>query len=300
MSRTPVGQTETSRGGSDAAANEQRRPGRGSGQAGSTARGPGVDKSADRVRQMFSEIAGRYDQLNRLLSAGVDLYWRWRTVRAVPPPRSGRVLDVCTGTGDLALAYWRHGRGQVRVVGADFAHPMLVLAKRKAARRCRGGRVPEFVEADALELPFPDDCFDVVSVAFGLRNVADTDRGLAEMTRVCRPGGHVVVLEFSLPTVRPVRAVYLWYFRRVLPWVGQLLARNRHQAYHYLPQSVSEFPRGNALAKRMESSGLTAVWWKPLTLGIATLYCGRKPEPDETLGGPSRRPRSVVSAGGSR
>ncbi|HUY35634.1 MAG TPA: bifunctional demethylmenaquinone methyltransferase/2-methoxy-6-polyprenyl-1,4-benzoquinol methylase UbiE [Pirellulales bacterium] len=234
-----------------------------------------VDKSEARVRRMFGEIAGRYDFLNHLLSLNVDRYWRWRTVRRVPPSGEGPILDLCTGTGDLALAYYRASEGRARIVGADFCHPMLVLGDRKRRDAGINGHVA-FVEADAQRLPFPSDYFSIVCVAFGLRNVTDTDRGLAEMARVCRPGGKVAVLEFSLPRWQPFRAVYSWYFRRVLPTIGQALARNRHDAYHYLPASVGEFPSGEALAERMRRAALREVAFFPLTLGVATLYVGTK------------------------
>jgi demethylmenaquinone methyltransferase/2-methoxy-6-polyprenyl-1,4-benzoquinol methylase len=234
-----------------------------------------VDKSETRVRQMFGEIAGRYDLLNHLLSMNVDRYWRWRTVRTVRPEGSGPILDLCTGTGDLALAYYRAGRGEAPVIGADFCHEMLAIGDRKRQRAGINGRVA-FVEADAQRLPFPDDSFQIVSIAFGLRNVTDTDRGLAEMARVCRPGGQVAVLEFSMPSWQPFRGLYGWYFRHVLPRIGQWLARNRSSAYEYLPQSVGEFPQGEALAARMQAAGLCEVRWQPLTLGIATLYAGTK------------------------
>ncbi|MGD9648509.1 MAG: bifunctional demethylmenaquinone methyltransferase/2-methoxy-6-polyprenyl-1,4-benzoquinol methylase UbiE [Pirellulales bacterium] len=233
-----------------------------------------VDKSDARVRQMFGEIAGRYDALNHLLSLGIDRYWRWRTVRIAPPDGEGPVLDLCTGTGDLALAYHAAAAGRAEIVGADFTHEMLVIARQKGAKLGPGG--PRFLEADAQQLPFADDQFQLVSVAFGLRNVADTDRGLREMARVCRPGGRVVVLEFSLPQARPLRLLYGWYFRHVLPRVGQALARNRHGAYNYLPQSVTEFPQGEALAERMRAAGLAEVRFWPLSFGVATLYVGRK------------------------
>lgn len=235
-----------------------------------------VDKSEARVRRMFGEIAGRYDLMNHVLSMNVDRYWRWLTVRAVPPTGDGPILDLCTGTGDLALAYYRASHGAAPVIGADFCHEMLALGDQKRQRAGINGRVA-FVEADAQRLPFPDDHFQIVSVAFGLRNVTDTDRGLAEMARVCRPGGRVAVLEFSMPRWQPFRAVYGWYFRRVLPRIGQWLARNRHSAYEYLPQSVGEFPQGKALADKMSAAGLCDVRWRPLTLGIATLYVGTKP-----------------------
>lgn len=234
-----------------------------------------IDKSEARVRRMFGEIAGRYDFLNHLLSLNVDRYWRWRTVRAVPPPAEGPILDLCTGTGDLALAYYRASGGRAKIVGADFCHPMLVRGDAKRKNAGCNGQVA-FVEADAQRLPFPDDYFSIVCVAFGLRNVTDTDRGLGEMARVCRPGGKVAVLEFSLPTWRPARSAYLWYFRRVLPRIGQALARNRHDAYSYLPASVGEFPSGEALAARMRQAGFGDVAVCPLTFGVATLYVGAK------------------------
>lgn len=233
-----------------------------------------VDKSETRVRRMFGEIAGRYDLMNHVLSLNVDKYWRWRTVR-MAPPGEGPVLDLCTGTGDLALAYYRASGGRAKIVGADFCHPMLVLGKGKGRKRGANGQLT-FIEADAQRLPLGDDQFAVVCVAFGLRNVTDTSRGLAEMTRVCRPGGTVAVLEFSQPTWQPFKGLYGWYFRHVLPRIGQALARNRHDAYNYLPSSVSEFASGEGLAAMMRQAGLRDVRFHPLTLGVATLYLGTK------------------------
>lgn len=224
---------------------------------------------------MFGEIAARYDFLNHLLSLGIDHYWRWRTVRLVPPRAGGKVLDVCTGTGDLALAYFKAGRGKTEIVGADFCHEMLAIGRKKGVSAGANGQVA-FVEADAQSLPVPSDAFDVVCVAFGLRNVADTDAGLAEMTRACAPGGHVAVLEFSSPRWQPFKAIYGWYFRNVLPRIGQMLMRNRESAYSYLPESVGEFPQGEALALRMRAAGLEDVKYRGLTLGVATIYVGKK------------------------
>ena len=246
-----------------------------------------VDKSDRRIREMFGEISPRYDFLNHFLSAGTDFYWRWRCVRAAPVQNDLPILDVCTGTGDLAVAYWRHAAGRVRVVGADFTHEMLRLANRKveslttrSIERGTAIRVAaiDFVEADAQRLPFADNQFQIVSVAFGLRNVADTEQGLREMARVCAPGGNVVVLEFSLPRNRLIGGAYGWYFRHVLPRIGQLLSRNRQSAYSYLPDSVSEFPSGERLAAMMNCCGLERVIWQPLTFGLATVYVGMKPE----------------------
>ena len=234
-----------------------------------------VDKSSDRVRQMFGRIAGRYDFLNHLLSLGIDHYWRWRTVRLVAPSGPLPILDVCTGTGDLALAYDRAAGGKTPIVAGDFCHEMLAIGQQKAYRTGADARI-EFIEADAQALPVPSDAFQIVCVAFGLRNVADTDRGLAEMTRACAPGGKVAVLEFTTPTWQPFKAVYGWYFRRVLPRIGRLFARDSGDAYEYLPTSVGEFPQGEALAVRMRAAGLADVRRYPLTLGVATLYVGEK------------------------
>ena len=224
---------------------------------------------------MFGEIAGRYDFLNRLLSLGIDRSWRRRTVKLVPPAGNAPILDVCTGTADLALAYWRAGKGQVPVVGTDFCQPMLAIGREKCRRAGAADQIT-LLEADTLRLPFPDDTFQIVCVAFGLRNVSDTDAGLREMVRVCRPGGRVAVLEFSTPTAWPLGAMYAWYFRHVLPRIGQALARNTQAAYNYLPQSVGSFPQGEALAERMQAAGLNDVEFHPFTFGIATLYDGTK------------------------
>jgi demethylmenaquinone methyltransferase / 2-methoxy-6-polyprenyl-1,4-benzoquinol methylase len=237
-----------------------------------------VDKSEARVRRMFGEIAARYDFMNHLLSLNVDKYWRWLTVRRVPPRGPLPILDLCTGTGDLALAYYRASGGTASIVAADFCHPMLVLGRDKGRRAGANGQMT-FIEADAQRLPLPDNFFQIVCVAFGLRNVTDTQRGLAEMVRVCQPGGRVAVLEFSQPAWQPFKAVYGWYFRRVLPRIGQWLSRNRNAAYEYLPASVSEFPCGDALAARLREAGLRDVAYQPLTLGVATLYVGTKPLP---------------------
>ncbi len=237
--------------------------------------GSEVDKSALRVRRMFGQIAPRYDFVNHLLSLSIDRRWRRRAVRLVPPCGQEPILDVCTGTGDLALAYRRVADEATPIIAADFCRPMLAVASRKCRRLGARGRV-RLVEADTLRLPFPDHAFQVVCVAFGLRNVADPDAGLAEMIRVCRVGGRVAVLEFSMASVWPIRTLYRWYFQRLLPWIGQAVARNEEKAYNYLPASVGTFPEGEALAERMRRAGLTNVWFAPLTFGISTLYVGEK------------------------
>ena len=256
-----------------------------------------VDKSEHRIRRMFGQIAPRYDLLNHVLSCGIDIWWRRKTVRAVSPEDTTPILDVCTGTGDLAFAYWKQGNKQIPVIGADFTHEMLQRAKRKRDRLDRrherpttGGRaitvssVPVFLEADTLRLPFRDDTFQIVSVGFGLRNVTDTDQGLREMIRVCRPGGRVAVLEFSMPDHPIIGRLYRFYFRHILPHIGQKVSDSEEAAYNYLPRSVAEFPQGEVLAERMRAFGLETVWWNRLTFGIATLYCGRKGSPSDMLG----------------
>lgn len=250
-----------------------------------------VDKSGERVQRMFGQIAERYDLMNHLLSGGVDIYWRSFTVRTAPPEGTAPILDVCTGTGDLAFAYWKSGNRQIPVEATDFTPEMLDIARSKYSRI-----VPEeeknkvaairFQQADTQELPFADNSFQIVSVAFGLRNVADTRQGLEEMLRVCQPGGRVVILEFSNPSMPGLAGLYRWYFKNVLPRLGQLFAKNSEQAYNYLPQSVTEFPCGKELTEIMTECGMEETQFTPLTFGIATLYIGRKPQSSETATAP--------------
>ncbi len=183
---------------------------------------------------------------------------------------------MCTGTGALVRAYVRRLSPEGRIVGADFCHEMLTIGRAKSAESQSDGRVT-FIETDALQLPFPDNQFQIVSVAFGLRNMADTDQGLREMVRVCQPGGRVAVLDFSLPQRQPMRGVYLTFFRHVVPKVGQAVTRSPSGAYNYLPASVMEFPEGEALCERMRAAGLEDVHFWPMTFGTVTLYVGRKP-----------------------
>ena len=233
-----------------------------------------LDKREVRIRRMFGQIAPWYDFLNHALSLNIDKRWRTKTTRIVPPltAEAGPILDMCTGTGDLALAYDRAANGSVPIIGADFCHEMLVRAGEKAAK------VPRIslVEADAQALPFSDNTFQIVTVAFGLRNVTDTDRGLAEMVRVAKPGGRIAILEFSKPRNRIFGWLYGFYFRRVLPCVGQLLSRSKENAYKYLPESAMRFPDYELLADKMRAHGLSDVKFQPFTFGIATLYTGVK------------------------
>ena len=229
-----------------------------------------LDKRAERIREMFAGVAPRYDLLNRLLSASLDRGWRRRAAGAVGDVAGEPVLDLCCGTGDQAIALARRG---ARVTAADFCVPMLAIARRKYGGL--DGGAPRGLAGDALELPFPDASFAAAVVSFGLRNVADLDRALAEIRRVLRPGGRAAVLEFTVPTARITRALYLFYFRRLLPRIGSLLSP-RGSAYSYLPASVLEFPQRDAFVARMAAAGLGNGAWRDLTAGIVALYTGRR------------------------
>ena len=235
---------------------------------------PAVDKSGEKIAEMFRQVAPRYDRMNHLLSLNIDRLWRRKVTRMLPAVEDlvqRRVLDACTGTGDLAIAMRRRYGDAVEVIGSDFCPAMLDLAREKD-----GGSI-EFLEADTQKLPFPDDHFGAVTVAFGLRNVADTDAGLREMTRVLAPGGRLFVLEFSHPRAFGLRHAYGVYFRHVLPRVGQALAANDKDAYRYLHDSVDDFPDYERLSAKMDSAGLVRTGYTPLTFGVATVYTGVKP-----------------------
>ena len=235
-----------------------------------------VDKSGQRVRAMFASIAGRYDLLNHVLSLNIDKLWRGFTIRTVPPEPGVPVLDCCTGTADLALAYHKAGRGLTPVIGSDFCHEMLAIGNTKLRKAGAIDNVT-LIEGDTQRLPLPSNTFGVVTVAFGLRNVADTARGIDEMIRVARPGGKVAILEFSRPRGAVLGRIYLTFFKHILPRIGQALAPNDHDAYSYLPNSVMQFPDGQVMVDLLSTRGLTQVTQYPLTFGVATLYVGVKP-----------------------
>src|SRR5262249_17668095 len=220
-------------------------------------------------------IAPWYDTLNHLLSLNIDRSWRKRVTKLAPPRGDAPILDVCTGTGDLALAYDRVSGGKVPIVGVDFCPELLVRAKEKTRKRKADSRI-SFIEADAQHLPLPDNHFQIVCVAFGLRNITDTDQGIREMVRVAQPGGRVAILEFSRPRHWLIRRPYLFFFRKILPAVGQFLSRSPDSAYRYLPESVMQFPDNEELAERLRQHGLADVRFFPFTGGIATLYVGMK------------------------
>jgi demethylmenaquinone methyltransferase/2-methoxy-6-polyprenyl-1,4-benzoquinol methylase len=219
------------------------------------------------IQRMFAEVANGYDRTNRALSLGIDLWWRRQAVRAarVVPGELG--LDVCAGTGDLSLALQRAG---ARMVGTDFCRPMLVRAQRKAA----AAAAPHFVAADTLALPFPDRSFAFATVAFGIRNVSDPSAGLREMVRVVQDGGRVLVLEFTRPRVPLFGAAYRFYFRRILPRLGQWIAGKKSEAYRYLHDSVMAFPEREQFLELMRQSGLRSPRMRLLTGGVAAIYRG--------------------------
>jgi demethylmenaquinone methyltransferase/2-methoxy-6-polyprenyl-1,4-benzoquinol methylase len=227
------------------------------------------------VRRMFSEIAPRYDLLNHLLSFNVDRRWRRQAIRELAwhERPQGTYLDVCAGTLDVAAELLHTPGFRGAVLGADFAEPML----RAGAGKAKGGRLAP-VAADALSLPIADGSLAGAIVAFGVRNLADLDAGLREVHRVLAPGARFVILEFSTPRRRLVRAGYHAYFHHVLPAVGRLVS-GHPTAYRYLPESVAHFPEAGALADRMQAAGFSAVIWRPLTFGVAALHVGRKGRP---------------------
>ncbi len=231
-----------------------------------------VDRRSRQVRRMFGAIAHRYDFLNHFLSFSIDRYWR-RVVRARLAPfltREAVVLDLCTGTCDLAIEL----SSQTQVVGCDFCHPMLRLGLDKIRRRRLEGQI-QVVEGDALRLPFSDQRFEAVTVAFGLRNLEDYRAGLLEMFRVLKSPGILAILEFSQPRWPVFGGLYRFYFKHVLPRLGTMLS-GRDGPYSYLPASVDEFPPPEALAAMLRGVGFGSIHNQGLTGGIATLHLARK------------------------
>jgi len=224
------------------------------------------------VREMFGRVASRYDLANRVLSANVDIYWRNHTVarvRDILARPDTRVLDLACGTGDLLIALERSaGR---RLIGSDFCRPMLTGAQTKLQSRSLHSAL---IESDALALPFADASLDLITIAFGYRNLANYDAGLVEMRRVLRPAGALAILEFTQPPNAAFAAVYNWYSRRVLPVLGGAIS-GAPEAYRYLPESVGKFPDAPALAQMMKDTGFTRVDWEYLSFGIAALHIGR-------------------------
>ena len=227
------------------------------------------------IQQMFGSIASVYDLLNTILSFNFDKSWRRFAVKVSSVTPDAKVLDVCTGTGDLAIAYSKMLDMRGKVIGSDFCHEMVKRADRKLRKKNLSGKI-EVMDADTLHLPFRDNSFQVSAVAFGIRNVSDLKAGIAEMTRVTAPGGRVVILEFSQPTNTFFKAIYYFYFKKILPFIGKLISRSKYNAYSYLPSSVLNFPDRYGLRAQMESCGHKDVKIYSRTLGIVTIHVGQK------------------------
>jgi demethylmenaquinone methyltransferase/2-methoxy-6-polyprenyl-1,4-benzoquinol methylase len=227
-----------------------------------------ADDHARRVREMFAKISPRYDLLNHLLSANVDIRWRRRVVKKIAPRLApdAQVLDVGCGTGDLSIEIFE--KTAAPVVGIDFCRPMLELASEKAPHL-------RFIEGDALNLPFADCRFDCITIAFALRNLSSVEKGLAELKRVLRPKGTLAILEFSQPTVPIFRQLVRFYYWGLLPWIGGGFSGSR-SAYEYLPDSIGRFPNQNALAEMMRAAGFEEVEFENLSGGVAALHTGRR------------------------
>lgn len=232
-----------------------------------------LSEKGEKIQQMFGTIAPRYDFLNRLLSFGIDRRWRTKAVSLLKYQEGSRILDVATGTGDVALEIARNTPPSVSITGADFCQEMVELGQVKVAASPYANRI-SFRVAPCEDLPFPDNTFDSITIAFGIRNVVDRRLGLAEMWRVLRPGGRMIILEFSTPRSQFFRQVYYFYFRRLLPMIGGLFSR--YNAYKYLPDSVLEFPSHQEFSRMISAAGFSNIQIKELTFGIASIYVGDK------------------------
>ncbi|MES1243894.1 MAG: ubiquinone/menaquinone biosynthesis methyltransferase [Acidobacteriota bacterium] len=230
-----------------------------------------LDKSGRAIQDMFAGVAPRYDLLNHVLSANLDVVWRRKAVEALDAPTGSEVLDLCCGTGDQSIALRKRG---ARVASADFCVPMLAIARRKFGRL--GSPRPAPLAADALALPFPSGRFQGATVSFGLRNVADLDASLRQLARVLRPGGRLVVLELAVPVLPVLRQLYLFYFLRLLPWIGRVISP-RGSAYSYLPSSVVSFPQRQEFLDKMAAAGFTDLSWQDLSAGTVCIYRGDIP-----------------------
>ena len=230
---------------------------------------------AQRIKNLFSAVARHYDFLNSLLSLRFDGMWRRETVKVSNVSPTCNVLDVCTGTGELALAYAdKIGTGR-SVIGSDFCFEMLEVGKKKVEKKKRKHSfIP--IEADTLSLPFSDNTFDIVSVGFGIRNVSDIELGIREMVRVAVQGGRIAILEFTQPVNPVFRSLYYFYFTKILPFIGNCISRNNEDAYGYLPRSVLQFPSCDELKTVMEQCGLSEVKYYRKTFGIVAIHVGIK------------------------
>ena len=230
------------------------------------------DKSPERIQSLFDTIAPRYDFLNHLLSFGIDRSWRRRAVKRLQPQVDGPILDLCTGTADFAIAFARRNPER-KVVGLDFSANMLEIGRKRIASSKLDSQI-ELVQGDALAMPFEDNSFSLVSVSYGLRNMADTMQGLCEMARVCKPGGTVAVIEFCMPERNWFAPIYRFYFRHILPRMGAFLTGETVGAYRHLIDSVMSFPQGETLAGMMRDVGLSQIAQYPMTFGTVAINTG--------------------------
>ncbi|MBC8082407.1 MAG: bifunctional demethylmenaquinone methyltransferase/2-methoxy-6-polyprenyl-1,4-benzoquinol methylase UbiE [Hymenobacter sp.] len=226
------------------------------------------------VAHMFNSIAGKYDFLNHFLSAGTDIYWRRKAVSELKALRPARILDIATGTADFAIETLRAAPADAQVTGVDISEGMLEVGRRKLQEKGLTQRI-QLELGDSENLPYPDNHFDAVTASFGVRNFENLSKGLTEMRRVLRPGGKLVILEFSKPTAFPLKQAYNFYFQRVLPVFGKMISKD-NSAYTYLPASVQAFPDGPDFLAILREVGFNTPAWQPLTFGISSIYTAHK------------------------
>ncbi|HFC00608.1 MAG TPA: bifunctional demethylmenaquinone methyltransferase/2-methoxy-6-polyprenyl-1,4-benzoquinol methylase UbiE [Phaeodactylibacter sp.] len=231
------------------------------------------ESKKNQVSKMFDNIAPWYDFLNHFLSLGIDISWRKKTVRALKDLQPKMILDVATGTGDLALEAEKQLKPE-KIIGIDISHEMLEIGRKKISQKKLSKKI-ELQLGDSENLPFPNNTFDAVTVAFGVRNFENLGKGLAEMYRVMRPGGKVVILEFSKPTLFPFKQLYHFYFKNILPLIGRMTSKDP-KAYNYLYESVQAFPDGKKFVTVLENTGFQSPTYKNLTLGICAIYLATK------------------------
>lgn len=227
----------------------------------------------EQIAHMFNDIAGRYDFMNHFMSMGIDVGWRKKALKLLVPLQPKTILDVATGTGDVAIMAERMLHPE-KVIGIDISEGMLAFGREKVAKAGLTDKIT-LQTGDSETISFPDTTFDAITAAFGVRNFENLEKGLAEMYRVLKPGGKMVILEFSNPTKTPIKQLYNFYFRYITPTIGKWIARNK-AAYSYLPSSVKAFPQGQVMCEILQKIGFQAVTCKTLTFGICSIYCATR------------------------
>ncbi|MFQ3326229.1 MAG: demethylmenaquinone methyltransferase/2-methoxy-6-polyprenyl-1,4-benzoquinol methylase [Salibacteraceae bacterium] len=226
----------------------------------------------EQVAEMFDNIAHKYDFLNHILSMGIDILWRKKAIRLLKPYKPKQILDIATGTGDFALEAL--ALNPDKIIGADISRDMLAVGVEKIKKKGLQDKI-SFQYGDSENLPFETDSFDAITVSFGVRNFEDLEKGLSDMRRVLKPKGAVAIIEFSKPKSFPIKQLYSFYFKNILPGIGKMISKDA-RAYTYLPESVEAFPHGDAFVKIMDKVGYTNVKAYPLTFGIASIYIAEK------------------------